>query len=254
MLGRGRVTCDIFIRSYYRDFDWLAYCLASIQKYCSGFRHTVLVVPAKSLPRLLYRGLGGDCTFVCKSYADDYLGQQVSKLTADQYSDAEYICHVDSDCLFHRPTTPSDLCIDGKPRIVMKPYDRMPPTSSWRNITTKCLGHDVSFDFMQQLPLLFPRAVYAGLRSHVEAVHDTDIESYVIAQPYRGFSEFNALGAFAYHYRREAFTWVDSSREPVPRAPCHCFWSWAGIDAPTRASILRALGPDVEPAGTQRAD
>jgi len=31
-------TCDIFIRTYPNDYEWLNYCLESIRKYCSGFR------------------------------------------------------------------------------------------------------------------------------------------------------------------------------------------------------------------------
>lgn len=238
------MNCDIFVRSYYRDFEWLAYCLSSIHKYCRGFRRIVLVVPDKSLSRLEYVGLRGDRTFVCKSHADDYLGQQVSKLMADSYSDADYICHVDSDCVFHRPTTPAELFSDGKPRVVMTPYDCLPRAGSWKRITSKFLGREVSFDFMQQLPLVFPRSLYSELRRYAEAMHGADIESYVMEQPHRGFSEFNAMGAFAYYWHREKFAWIDSSRQPVPEPPCLCFWSWGGIDAATRARIADALGPE----------
>lgn len=235
------MTCDILVRSYYRDFEWLTYCLRSIKKYCSGFGNTILVVPETSHPRLQYLGLGGDRTLVCKSYGDDYLGQQVTKLMADRYSDADYICHVDSDCIFHRPLTPEDLFLDGKPRIVMTPYDRVPRGGSWQRITSAFLGQDVRFDFMQQLPLVFPRSLYADLRQHTETLHRTDVESYVMAQPHRGFSEFNALGALAYRSHRDTFTWVDSSRQAVPDPSCLCFWSWGGIDPATGAVITRIL-------------
>ena len=172
---------------------------------------------------------------------------------ADRYSDADYICHVDSDCIFHRPTTPEDLFLDGKPRIVMTPYEHVPRGGSWQRITSAFLGQDVRFDFMQQLPLLFPRSLYADLRLHTETLHGTDVESYVMAQPPRGFSEFNAMGAFAYAHRREAFTWVDSSRQAVPEAPCLCFWSWGGIDAATRSVITRIVGTTAGLAEGDRA-
>ena len=39
------MTTDIFIKSYRGDFEWLPGCLHSIQKYATGFRDVVIVVP-----------------------------------------------------------------------------------------------------------------------------------------------------------------------------------------------------------------
>ena len=39
---------DIVIRSYYKDFRWLEWCLRSIDRFCQGFRQVVLVVPGRA--------------------------------------------------------------------------------------------------------------------------------------------------------------------------------------------------------------
>src|SRR5947209_4154135 len=110
-------TCDLFIRSYWKDLEWLRFCLASIQRYCHGFRSVIVVVPRSTAPWLRRVSLPPHVRVeFCRDYPDDYLGQQVTKLLADNFSDADYICHVDSDCVFFRPTSPEDLIVDGKPR------------------------------------------------------------------------------------------------------------------------------------------
>ena len=35
------VTCDIFIKTCSHDAEYHKYCLASIEKYCTGFRNVV---------------------------------------------------------------------------------------------------------------------------------------------------------------------------------------------------------------------
>src|SRR5712691_3849026 len=104
------VSVDLFIRSYYKDLRWLSHCLRSVEKYTQGFRKTILVVPGSSAERLAWSGLDLKVeAHVCPDFADDYLGQQVTKLHADKYTDADFICHIDADCLFHRNITPHVL-------------------------------------------------------------------------------------------------------------------------------------------------
>ena len=85
---QDRFICDLFIRSYWKDLEWLAFCLASIGKYCRGFRSVIVVLPQSSEPWLrrtgLLDGAGPSDTQIafCRNYPDDYLGQQATKLLA----------------------------------------------------------------------------------------------------------------------------------------------------------------------------
>jgi hypothetical protein len=238
------MTCDIFIRSYAKDFEWLGYCLASIAKYCRGFRRVVLAVPRSSLAalgRLPPAPLEIDLR-ECPNFRDDYLGQQVTKLTADVQTDADLICHVDSDCVFHRSTTPQDLLADGRPRILMRPCRLLARDHPWSAPTEQFLGWPVEHDFMRHPPFTYPRWIYAEVRAHAFRRHGVDIGTYVTRQPPRGFSEFNVLGAYAYRYHRAQFAWVDTSRDDAGAPLCHWYWSWGGLDASRRAQIEFHLG------------
>ena len=232
---------DIFIRSYYKDLEWLGYCLASIDRFCSGFRSVIVVVPQASWSRLRELGhVASNVRFdVCDNYRDDYLGQQVTKLHADLYTDADLICHVDSDCIFARPFSPADLLHESRCRILMRPIESLGHLRPWQRPTETFLGWKILYDFMQHPPFTFPRRIYAEIRNHVLRVHSIDLPRYITSQPPRGFSEFNVLGAYAYERHRDWFTWVDVtadiSREYAAR--CQWYWSWGGLTPKIRQEI-----------------
>jgi hypothetical protein len=221
------VTCDILIRSYRKDLPWLERCLEGIARFCDGFRDVIVIVPRSSeawlrrLPALVPNVR----TELCPDYRDDYLGQQVTKLHADRFSDAELICHVDSDCLFERAVTPDDLLVDGRPRIVMRSYASLDRHWPWQAPTEQFLGWPVTHDFMQQPPFVYPRWLYGALREHAQTLHGVSIEDYVLSRPPRGFSEFNALGALAHRRYAEHFSWIDGEHGSVD-GPCRWYWSW----------------------------
>ena len=238
------MICDILIRSYWKDFEWLEYCLASVEKHCRGFRAVIVVVPRSSEPRLLRRRLPGIGQIkICRNYADDYLGQQFTKLSADTVTDAGYICHVDSDCIFTRPTSPEDLMTDGQPHVFKCPYEFLSRRLPWRQSTEKFLGWTAPDDFMQRPPFVFPRWIYPAVRSHSVLKHGIDLEAYVTSQGPRGFSEFNVLGAFAWHFYRDRFIWIDSSVSPPGEPFCRWYWSWGGISDSIRLEIVQNLRP-----------
>jgi hypothetical protein len=98
-------------------------------------------------------------------------------------------------------------------------------------------------EFMRRPPYVFPRWIYPALRHHTLALHGRELDDYVLAQPARGFSEFNALGAFAHRYHREAFAWRDTATQGPVQWPLRVFWSWGGIDSRVRAELEQILHP-----------
>src|SRR5215470_19835192 len=105
---------DIVIRSYYKDFQWLGYCLTTIRKYARGFRAVVVVIPRSSAGAFRRCRIEPDILIECDNYRDDYLGQQITKLHADKLTNADFITHVDSDVLFVRTTHSQDLFQNGR--------------------------------------------------------------------------------------------------------------------------------------------
>ena len=52
-----------------------------------------------------------------------------------------------------------------------------------------------------------------------------------ISQPYRQFSEFNALGFYTEKMESESYVFVDvTGNVNIPENKCHQFWSWSGLN------------------------
>ena len=242
-------SCAIFIRTYWKDLEWLALCLRSIARFCKGFSEVVVAVPSSSQAWLERDApLEGVRLIYVPNCNDDYLGQQVTKLLADTLIDADLIAHVDADCIFTRETTASELVGSRRPRIVTRPIGELGRHYAWRGPTEDFLGFRVTLDYMQQPPFVYPRWLYPQLRRHCLSTHGVMIEQYVMQRPPRGFSEFNVLGAWAHRHTSEHFEFVSVGEASDPCCDWH--WSWGGLTPELRRRIEVGLtrsiarGPD----------
>lgn len=217
-------TVDIFIRSYSGDFCWLAYALRALHQRVKGFRQVHIVVPAGQAEQLKH--LTEEKVYECPIYADDYLGQQITKLMADTYSDADYIMHVDSDLIFTKEVTPETFIVDGKPIIYYEPYSVV-GMEPWYPIVSEVLGWNPENEFMRRFPFVYPRWIYADLRKYLEERYSNTLENYISSRPYRSFSEFNTMGEFAWTIHHDKFTWRNPHEDPTY---VRQFRSWDGID------------------------
>ena len=184
---------------------------------------------------------------LCQDYHDDYLGQQVSKLYADRISDATLICHVDSDCIFRRLTTPDDLAPGGMPRVYTRPINHLPRHWPWVKPTEEFLGWRPTHDFLQCPPFTFPRWLYQELRDWTLNAKRVSLAEWVLSRPPRGFSEFNVLAAYAYEHHREQFLWTRAADIGAEERSCQWYWSWGGLDATIRSEINDLI--DLAPSG-----
>lgn len=248
LLGIG---WDIFVRSYWKDIGWLELCLRSIARHAHGFGETVLVVPRKSEPWLRRIAPLPPATRLelCDDYEDDYLGQQVTKLHADLYTDAEVICHVDADCILVGPLGPEDLAPSGVPEVVTRDARQLGRHWPWGRVTEAFLGWPVTLDYMQRPPFVYPRALYAEVRRHSVERHGTSLREYVVGCPPRGFSEFNVLGAYADAHHPDWFAWRDADTGAFDARRWRCRWysSWGGVER-ARAEIERLIASGQEPS------
>lgn len=209
--------------------------MRSVLQQCREFAEVVVIVPRFSAGRVRRALPPGVRLVICPDYPDDYLGQQVSKLYADLVTDTDLLCHLDSDMVFDQPTTPADLHTGGKIRIGHLPLDPRGRHQPWAGPTAEFLGTPVLHDFMCHPPFCYPRWLYRELRQHCEATHGMTLEQYVLTRPARGFSEFTALGAYAYARHRDSFSWCT---DPA-RARCQWHWSRGGLDESTRRALER---------------
>lgn len=215
---------DIFIRTYHKDINWLSYCLKSIHKFAYDFRDVIICIPESQAHLLAH--LTNEKIVTCKEYADDYLGQQISKLNAHTYTDADRILFSDSDVVYVEPFSPEDFTVEGKPRIMKTHYSKVGDAICWKSITEKCLGVTVEYEYMRRNELMY----YSETLRQLHLFYNNELNGYIENQPARQFSEYNILGAYADIYHQDKYFWMDTDLFEIPKPKVRQFWSWGGIE------------------------
>lgn len=213
---------DVFIRTYGADIEALGYCLRSIEKFCKGFRDIIITVPAKDRHLLGFNPK--HIVHTVPHYQNDYLGQQATKLHAHNYSDADLIFFIDSDCVVLEPVTPKSFMKEGKPFQLKTKYSELGDSVPWQAITAKALGFTPQYEYMRRLPLMYWREHLSQLQNAMQIRHTARLESYILGQPHNAFSEFNALGAFCDRYYSDKYCFQDT-QDDIPKALVWQYWS-----------------------------
>ncbi len=233
---------EILIVSYAHDIPYLRYCLRSIRKFASGFNGVTLVVPEDEYEEFHELMIPGDRLRSYKRNPDKakwHLHAQVQKCLADVHcKGVDFILHTDSDCIFTEPVTPADYFVDGNPVLLIEPYSNL-KDCPWKEVTEKVIGERIDWETMRRHPQVNSRALYSDFRRHVSRVHQAPFEQWVLSQkptfPW-GFSEHNALGAFAWNdpVWHGMYHWIDVSQDGHPPSSKKLtqFWSLSPPDKP----------------------
>lgn len=241
------IICDIFIRTYPGDYSWLGYCLKAIQKYARGFRKVWIISPGDNpfISSSIFKDQSKlEWKKVNEETEDGYLAQQIHKLYADVLAPgADYYLHIDSDVILHREIRPEAFFMNGSVAWPFTPYSAI--ETPWQEVIEKFMGQSVTNEFMRRFPIMIPVWLYGKLREFCYHQHKRIISEYIRNQPLRAFSEFNALGAFAYLAHHEKFFWVDTRSGKMPAPVAKQYHSWGGITPEIKEEIEGFLGKAV---------
>ena len=202
---------DIFIKSYYKDFKMLNYCLKSIEKYLTGYNKIIIVIPKKDYQiyqSIVHTNLPIEL-HVVEEYGDGYLYQQFIKMTAYKYCDSQFIMYVDSDCIFDKHINIQSLVSNGQPEILYTHYSKVEEAICWKQCTERFMNDVVEFEFMRRLPLIYHRET-------LETIHNLEPNLESVVMNSGRFSEFNALGAWAFVHQKDKYSFVNTDNwKPV---------------------------------------
>lgn len=238
-------THQIMICSYVKDFPWLKHNLRSLKRFCKGFLPPLVSVhytdfqAARALADEVYPE-----TFVCiKNGPNGNLRAQISMMSGDLLCPhADYVYLLGSDCIVWDEMRPDQWFKDGKPHMLYTSYKVMGKDNvPWQRGTETALNFPlVEHEFMRRLPLVYPKNLFPAVRRHMEKVHGMTFEAYVYKHCRPGvFSESNIMGAFAFKYMPDLYTWTltDNGFEKQPH-PLVQFWSHGGLDRQETEAVV----------------
>jgi len=228
------MTTDIFIRSYAKDFPWLAYALRSIHKFATGFRDVIVVIPdTDDLSQLTVEKV-----FKVADVMPGYMQQQCTKMHADTFSDADTYLFMDSDCVLTEPVTPETFMTDGMPNWIYTPWKSLGADAhnAWFEPMAKCLGEEPPAEFMRRHPQLIPRWALQEFRGFVPEKHGVSLEHYIGSQALGRFSEFNCIGFYLWLHHRKKINWHNTD-DGLPPTVLRQYWSHGGLTPEIRAEL-----------------
>lgn len=225
-------TVDIYIRTYKKDFILLKYSLISIKTYLSDYKNIIINVRSKEANdlRLCLSDLKffNELTIIeSHDYPNnlDYCGQQISKLEADMYCNADYILFVDSDCIFYDNVSVYDYFNKetGNLYLLKTPWDQIPETHTWKKCLIE-LDLLTDYELMRRLPQLYPSHVFKNIRALIEnKCGKRYIEGILSIYEKCRFSEFNVIGSYIFLNCPEVeFVEYDPNKHQIK---CKQFWS-----------------------------
>jgi len=99
------IKCDIFYKSYKRDFKLLKYSLLSLKKNVTGYNNIVILIPINDAAYFdNYELPPRTVVHYVPEYGNGYMFQQWCKISAYKYCKSEFILFADSDCIFQLRT------------------------------------------------------------------------------------------------------------------------------------------------------
>jgi len=233
------MTTDIFIRTYHKDIEWLNYALASIHKHVKGWRNIVITIP-RGQGHLLSH-LTTEKVIEVEDMQDGYIGQQLTKMEAWRYTDAECVLFWDSDVIATEPIDiHGEYFKEGKPILYKTKYSSL-QGCPWQGITEKAVAFPVEWEYMRRMPILHKHATLWASCQFVEAKHSNTLAQYLEQQPHKAFSEFNVIGCIADNFASELYTIIDTESIDMPPNKVYQGWSWGGITPEVMATINKAL-------------
>lgn len=247
----------ILIVTFQRDFAYLQWCLKSIVKFCKGFSVQVLV-PTPDFAQaeaMVHRGLRdkGLTDATVQSYDEwpelGFLHHMAQIMRADEWClDADFIAHVDADCIFTTPVTPDTYIKDGKPYLRYEYFSKLgrrhPGAAAWQEPTQKCLPFLVTKETMRCHPGVFHRGLYAEARRQIELKVKEPCDDYIKKQRNefpQTFCEFVTLGNVALHCFPDKYEAVEQTGDRVtPDNHVQQFHSPDPIDRPQSSWVQGA--------------
>jgi hypothetical protein len=220
-------TVDIFIVTYGADVVWLKYCLATANKYLSDYREIVVVAPSGE-EEIKHTCLQYGARFSPIMHRDPgHMQQCAEKIQADEHCmDPDWICYIDSDCVFTHAVSVNDLFVNDRPILCFDGWEA-DHTYQWREGTEKALGKPIELNYMRRHGMCYKPEHLESLRIHLGNLHRVDFYDYILEQwdeekewfPKRSgdkmwqvfgkpkMSEFCLMGAWAWDEFPQDFCW-----------------------------------------------
>jgi hypothetical protein len=242
------MTTDILIVSCAKHFNWLRYALLSCKKFATGFRQIKILIPSEDLsdmtPLLTELSVKDGITSRIQCY-DDWPGKGFLRhehviMCSDEFTDADFVCHIDSDCMFTEPVTPEDYFVNGKPILVHASFHwlinfQQANLAMWQVAVQQAVGWAPTEETMRRHPAVHYRKTYQKARECIESHTGMSCADYIKSCQNdfpQTFAEFPTLGAVAWKFFHGDYHWLNQEKGEWPHSKLTQWWTHQSPELP----------------------
>lgn len=206
---------EILIVTFARDMEFLRYCLRSIRQYASGFYGTTIVVPSHEVGLYDWVKREARIRYFDEPEGKGMMAHEIQKCRADEWRPAaDFILHLDADCMFFRRVTPADYVKEWRALMVGEPYAKItnPNRHIWKKCVKDATGYEPTHDCMVRHPQIHPRQAYKATREAVEAFTGKPFNEYVLGCKNdfpQGFAEYPTIATIGLRQFRPWYNFVE---------------------------------------------
>lgn len=245
------MNAEIVMVSHRPDLPWLKYSLQLILKYWSPTPKVIVrldedcrgVVEQWSLPVEFY---------YVKPWPDGYTFQMYTKMTADDFTQAELIILWDSDVMLMGPANLGWMYWDDRPIIEYQEWGEAATNSEkiWRGPTSVMMGLDLNREYMCGVPFIYWRETFSKCRNQIARTHRRSFYDCIYsAVPFSAstfmthpmkLADFEALGLTAATFEPDRYIFRHNRDRPKDW-PFKLYWSHGGLTPEIQAELDAAL-------------
>lgn len=255
--------CEIFIVTYSKDAPWLTWCLRAIRKHCTGFQGVTLAIPDRDAEpfRVIANehaqsnsGIKLSVRLFKEKPGKGMLAHMAVMGSADELvpPGTTHVLHLDADCIFKEPVTPSEYIHGDRPVYVWRTYESLSEMREGQKVVSDCLqwkkptedqlGFPVNQYCMTRHPTVFPVSFYKPYREHIEKVHGKPYMEYMTSgrnEFPQNRMDFTAMGGWAAKFMPDSFYWIDISggNHLAPKDKQKTYWSHGGVTPAVQQEI-----------------
>jgi hypothetical protein len=234
------------IVTFARDFPWLHWCVKAIEKFAFGFAELVIAIPrpdATSVATMIRTYNGGAPV---RLYPFDewegkgFVHHAALIINADNICpDADYVLHLDADCIVKERITPEDYMEGGKPVLVGAPYEwliqtfKNPNLLKWKEAVEAAVGGVSRYEFMRRHPAVHHLELYGLTKKAIRAHTGQRATDYFKAAKNdypQTIAEFPTLGEIAFRQMHDRYHFILQPEDGRPKDKLIQFWSHSPPD------------------------
>jgi hypothetical protein len=234
------MKADIVMVSHRPDLPWLHYSLQLIQKYWIPTPRIIVRLDEDCRPAVETWMIYGVEYYYVKPWPDGYTFQMYTKMTADDFTNAELIILWDSDLMLIGPAELDWIFWEGKPIIEFQEWSQAITNSErvWRAPTSLMMGMDLDREYMCGAPFIYWRETFSKCRYQIARTHRRSFFDCLYSDvPFRAdnflnhpmkLADFEALGLTAAKLEPERYTFRPNASRPLSW-PFKLYWSHGGL-------------------------